>query len=155
MAEDPLQAEDIATVHQERPAERVAQDVRRTARLQLRAGSEAVHKLIETSRRQSLPARPAEKRIGGPDSAAMGQPRPERLARSSTNWNESLPATLPEHAASTFGEIHISDTKSGCFADANAGVKQQQDDCSITLRIAGALAGSEQGDDLRVAEAWD
>ena len=155
VAEDPLEAEDVATVHQEGSGERVAQDVRRTAGLQFRASCEAVHELIQTSRRQSLSARPAEKRIVGPDTAAMSQPDSECLARSSTNGNDSLSATLPEHAASTFGEVDISDMKPGCLADTNAGIQQQQDDCSITLRIAGALAGSEQGDDLRVAKARD
>lgn len=155
MAEDPLEAEDIAPVHKERPGERVAQDVGRTARLQLRAGSEAVDKLIQASRSQWPSARPAEERIVGPVAAAMGQPDAESLARSSTDRNNSLPAALPEHATPTLDEVQIADPKSSCFADANAGVQQQQDDSLIALRIARALSATEQSQDLRVAQAGD
>ena len=129
--------------------------MRRTARLEFGAGSKAVDELIQTSRSQSAPARTGEERIVVPDTAPMAQPCPERLASSSANRNEALFTALPEHAAPTLGEVHISDKKSGCLADANAGVQQEQDDRSITLRIAGALDGSEQGDDLRVAKAWN
>ena len=71
MAEDPLQAEDIAAVCQERPRERVAKDMRRTARLQSRAAGEAVHKLIQTSRGQSVATRTCEQRIVVTDTAPM------------------------------------------------------------------------------------
>ena len=155
MAEYPLEAEDVATVHQEGAGERVAEDVRRTARLQFRADSEAVHELIQASRSQWLSARPTEERIVGPDTAAMGQRGPERLARSSTNGNDSLPATLPEHAASTLGEVQITDTKPGGFADANACVQQEQHDRLIALRIARTLSTAEQSQDLGVAQARD
>jgi len=111
VAEDPLKAEDVATIRQECPGERVAQDVRRTARLKLRPPGEAVHQLIETSRGQSVPAGTGEERIVVPDTPPMAQPGPEGLARSSTNWNESLLTALPEHATSTLDEVQITDPK--------------------------------------------
>lgn len=46
VAEDALKAEHVATVHQEGPRECMAQDVRRTARLQFRAGRQPMHELI-------------------------------------------------------------------------------------------------------------
>ncbi len=108
--EDPLEAEHVATIAEERPGERVAQDVGRTERLQARTSSEPMYQLIEPSRSQSVSARTREQRIVVADPAPMAQPGPERLASSSANRNEALFTALPEHAAPTLGEVHISDT---------------------------------------------
>lgn len=79
MAEDALQAEDVATVREERPGKRVAQDVGRTARLQSRAASKPVYQLIEPPRGQSVSARTREERIVVADTASMAQPDSEGL----------------------------------------------------------------------------
>jgi len=60
VAQDALQAEDIAPVCKERPGECVAQYVGRAARLQSRAGSEPVNQLIQPSRGQSVATRTRE-----------------------------------------------------------------------------------------------
>lgn len=139
MAEDPLEAEDVTTVRQKRPRKRMAKDVGRTARLQSRPGGKAVHQLIETSRGQSACARAGEERIVIADTAPMAQRHPEGLASSSTDRHDSFSTTLPEHAASALGQVHVSDTQRGCFAHAYARIQQQKDDRAISLWIAGAL----------------
>jgi hypothetical protein len=111
VAEDALQAEDVATVREERPGERVAQDMGRTARLQSRAASKPVDQLIEPPRGQSVSARTREERIIVADTASMAQPDSEGPASSSANRNESLPTALPEYAAPTFNEVQITDPK--------------------------------------------
>lgn len=111
MAEDALKAEDIAAVCQERPRERVAKDVRRTARLQFRPAGEAVHQLIQTSRGQSAAAKTREERIVVTDTAPMAQRPPDALASASTDRHESLLTTLPEHTAPTFDEVQVTDPK--------------------------------------------
>jgi hypothetical protein len=109
VAEDALKAEYIAAVGEERPRKRVAQDVRRAARLQSRPGGETVHELIETPRGQSVTARTSEEWIVDTDTVPMAQPGPDGLASSSTDGNQSLLTTLPEHTAPTFNEVQITD----------------------------------------------
>lgn len=97
--------------------------MRRTPSLQFRPASEAVHKLVQASRCQTVSARAGEKRIVVPDTASMAQPDSEGLASSSTNGNESLSATLPKHATPTLNKVHVTNPQGCGLANANACVQ--------------------------------
>lgn len=60
VTEDPLEAEDIAPINQERPSERVAEDVGRASGLDARPARESPDELVDTTRRKGWAARADE-----------------------------------------------------------------------------------------------
>jgi hypothetical protein len=53
----------------------------------------------------------------------------------SADWHNALATALPEYTAPTLDKVEVTDSKTGCLAQAQACVEQEQHDRAVALRL--------------------
>lgn len=148
VAEDALQAEDITTIREEGPGERVAEDMWRAPVADLRIGGQATDELLDRPSRDSHPTSAHEQRQSRVEAAPSRQPPAERSAAPATDRHEAFARALASHETATLDEVDVADAQGGQFGEPDARIQQERDDRLVAQRLARARGRGKQGSHL-------
>jgi hypothetical protein len=153
VAEDALQAEDVAAVLEERAGKCVAQDVRRRADCEAGSRGEPPEDLLETVRRKRATVRADEERVARPRPAAPRKHQTNRPACLSTHGYDAFLRAFAHDSTATLNEVDVVHGEAGRLGEPYAGIEQKENECPIAFGLARTLDRPKQGTDVGLAKA--